>query len=399
MVSAQPRGQGLGRWLVAALAGAVALTVACDDAASPVDLGRRQAFLRSVGPNVFVPTYAAFAREAAALRSALQGWDGQADSADAPRAAFTAAMTAWQQAEVLQAGPAGSSLLYVGGADLRDALYSWPTTNPCRVDQALVDQSYAADDYLRTALVNGYGLDALAHLVFGAADRNACPAQAAINADGTWAALDAATLAGRRAAFAQRLAAHVDETAQALVSAWSPTGGDFAGQLGEAQGFDGVQAGLDQVAWGLFYLDRQLKDVKIAFPAGIDPSCPTDQCPEAVEFPDAPGLSLAALRANLVGFRALFEGHLPGAPEQLGLDDLLADEGATDLVVELRAAMDAADGALAALQGSLAEAVVAQPEAVQALHAATKTLSTLLKTRVVTVLNLTLPQEGAADND
>jgi len=52
-----------------------------------------------------------------------------------------------------------------------------------------------------------------------------------------------------------------------------------------------------------------------------------------------------------------------------------------------------------ATPGTLEAAVEANPEQVMAAHAAVKGVTDLIKTQLVTVLNLRVPQEGASDND
>ncbi|MCA9546038.1 MAG: imelysin family protein [Myxococcales bacterium] len=390
------------RWLglgaLLGLGAAAGLGVSCDDPAAPAFSARRAELLEAVGPSVYRPAYQRFRDAVGRLEQAVADWDGQPAEASAVRAAFAEAMTAWQGAELFLAGPAGSSLVYVGGLDLRDSLYSWPTTNPCRVDQVLADAGYAATDYLQTSLVNTVGLDALGHLIHAEDGGNACPALVTLNSEGTWAALGDAVVFTRRAAFAGVLVSGLKATADALLTAWDPAGGDHGGALAAARGYDGQRDALDQVSWGLLYLDRQLKDLKLGLPLGLDPDCTTEACPEAVELAWG-DLALGAVQANLQGARALFVGEHPGQPDRVGFDAVLRDEGAGDLAEQILAELDAAQAAAAAVQGPLADAVVSRRAQVEALHGAVQALTTTFKTRFVTVLNLTLPQEGAADND
>ena len=54
---------------------------------------------------------------------------------------------------------------------------------------------------------------------------------------------------------------------------------------------------------------------------------------------------------------------------------------------------------MTSVEGTLQEALVSDPGSVRDGHAAVKVLTDLLKTEVVTVLSLSVPQEGAGDND
>ena len=82
-------------------------------------------------------------------------------------------MAVWQQLELLQVGPAGLMGTVAGGDSLRDAIYSWPTVNTCRVDQESARRGFLN---LGAALVNVRGLDALEHLLFTTSADHTCSA-------------------------------------------------------------------------------------------------------------------------------------------------------------------------------------------------------------------------------
>ena len=103
------------------------------------------------------------------------------------------------------------------------------------------------------------------------------------------------------------------------------------------------------------------------------------------------GNALANIAANLRGARLII-----GAP---GFERLVRVLGADELADSLVAALDAADAAVAAVEGPLAEAVASRPAQVRAAYDGIKRLTDLLKTQLVTTLNLTLPDEGASDAD
>src|SRR5690349_20745921 len=83
--------------------------------------------LAVVGPEVVRPTLDRALTEASSLTDAVAGWaEAQNSGGDAAAAlvvaqeAWRATMDVWQEVEVQQIGPAGSSLTAKGGADLRD---------------------------------------------------------------------------------------------------------------------------------------------------------------------------------------------------------------------------------------------------------------------------------------
>jgi predicted lipoprotein len=382
-----------GSWLViAGLAAAVTWPLGCgpDDTDNPTAAAALADVLAAVEPEVVTPTLTRFRADAEALVTAAQAWRVAAEAGDGSTSralaqeSWRAAMRTWQQAELMQIGPAASSLTAVAGADVRDAIYSWPTTNPCRVDQETVEAVWDEPDWFTVNLVNTYGLDALEHLLFAGPD-NACPGQIDINTNGTWDALGAQGVEVNRAAFAEALATDLVNRTDRLLGAW--TDGGF--RLDDSV-FESNQQALNAVYDALFYLESRTKDRKLAEPLGLG-TC-TTACAELVELRTS-GMSTEAIAANLAGFRLLFTGG-----EGPGVDDLLRDAGHADLADDLLARLDDADAAAAGL-GPIDAELAAAPARVEALHTAVKGVTDLVKGDLATVLALQIPDESAGDND
>jgi predicted lipoprotein len=368
---------------------------------APSDGFDRKALLTSVG-DLVVGRIAVFEGRAQALQTATVALSAAATPAnrDAARDAWKAAMLAWQVLEPMAFGPAGLATDYTSGQGLRDELYSWPTVNPCRVDQVLAAKGYEAPSFPTHELVTAYGLGALEYLLFREDAANACAPQATVNTDGTWAALTAEELAQRRADYAAKLAAHVVAQAGRLAAAWSGEGGyartlATAGESGSA--FKSQKAALDEVFAGMFYADQMIKDLKLADPAGLGEGCTKAACPERLESPWA-RTSRESLRENLRGLRMLLLGGDDGEAA-VGFDDWLVAARAPELAASIEAAARAAEEAVEAIPAPMHAALETSPEKVRAAHAAVKALTDLLKSQFVTTLNLSVPQEGAADND
>jgi predicted lipoprotein len=227
---------------------------------------------------------------------------------DMAREAFHRAMDAWQVLEAMQIGPAlprGQP----GGAELRDNIYSWPLVNRCAVEEQIVARGYESPGF-PTTLVTRRGLYALEYLLFYEGGDTACSTSSPIVSGGTWAALPAEDLQARKRAYAAAAAKAVRERADQLVDAWEAGKGDFVKTL-ETAGpgnavFPSVQMALNSVSDSLFYLDREMKDMKLARPLGLR-ECAAESCPELLESAFA-GRSKANLRFNLVGIRRMAEG-------------------------------------------------------------------------------------------
>jgi uncharacterized protein len=388
----------------------VVLVAACSKPSEepPPDTFDRRAMLASLGEYVILPTYREFNAAAESLQASAWSYATAVASGavvgelNAARDAWKRTMLVWQRAELFQVGPAGSPLMVKGGKNLRDQIYSWPTVNTCRVDQELVDARYTAPDFFETALVNAYGLAALEYLLFNDSPVNTCPSQANINTSGSWAALSESERTRRRADYAAAVAAHLVKKGQELLNEWEPTKGNFLRQLataGESESiYPSAQSAVDEVFAAMFYVDFKVKDRKLAVPAGIDPLCPAATCPEAFESRWAKH-SGQNIVANLRAFQALLIGNVQGDSARPGFDDFLSDRGASELAETINRDTEAAIGSLEALAVGLEAALAADPSSIQAVHAAVKKVTDNLKSQMVTVLNLKIPQEGAADND
>lgn len=394
------------RWITCAL---LMLAMSCDGGGEP-DAGtdaladRKREVLASLGANVILPTYRDFAASAAALEAATATLASDPSEANrtAAQDAWVAAIAIWQRAEMFPIGIAGMSGTQgvVGGMDLGDEIYSFPNTITCRIDQETTEQAYLDPDAFRAERVDVRGLDSLEYLLFAPTAANTCEATHAINAEGTWAALGDAEVSARRAAYAHTLAVLVKRHADALVSAWEPDEGNFLGALSTAgeggSPFRSAQHGLNDLAGQLIaYADAMMKDMKIGEPAGIL-RCPATTCLDQLESPWA-HRSKEHVLVNLRSLETLVLGAPPGT-EALGIDDLLIEIGAGETAAELVSAIEGAIAAVEALEGDLTTAIETDRAGVMAAFDAMTTAVTLLKSDLVTLLDVELPA-NFGDND
>ncbi len=395
-----------------ALVALLSLTAACRNVSSssssaPSDLFDREALLRSYATQVVLPALRGFETNAGVLADATSTLAertaaGTASEADrtAARDAWRDAMGSWQLLEVMQVGPAGNAMTRIGGRGLRDEIYSWPMVNPCRVDQETASNDFASEDFFVREQLQTRGLDALEYLLFDPDTDNACAASVDINLNGTWAALLAdGEIPVRRTRYAALASAEVQRRAVELRNAWEESGENFAAQLinaGDAGSpFDSAAVALDEVFRALFYIELQVKDRKLAPPAGLHTDCLANTCPELQEsrWADA---SKEHVLVNLIAARQVFLG---GTAAGVGFDDFLHAVGASELAVEMTTALDGAIAAVEAIPGTLTEALRSDPQVVRDAYIALKVFTDDLKADFVTVLALRIGQEGAGDND
>ena len=362
----------------------------------------RNALLGQFADELVLPAVRDFASQAQALSSAVGAHArGPNDSTrTAAQAAWSAAMETFQRLEPMQFGPAGSASMFMGGQGIRDEIYSWPITNYCAVDQKTVDDDFRNPKFFESGLVNVYGLDALEVLLFRTGESNECDPRVDINRDGTWSALvGAGGLQQRQADYALVLAQGISQQANRLRDAWEPSGGNFAADVRNAgiggSVYGSAKEALDEVFAAFFFMDTDLKDGKLAVPAGISPECGSPACPEDVELPFSRE-SKRALLANLDGASGIFAGE--GTAGQ-GFAWYLRDMGATVLADRMTSQLVRARGSVQAIPGRLSDALSTAPGVANDAHTQIQIFTTDLKSEFVSVLNLTIPLEGAGDND
>jgi predicted lipoprotein len=375
-----------------------------EQAGDAADADQRRELLANLGERVVLETYRSFAERAEALQNALDAYaeDTSADARTAAQDAFRDALLVWERAEVYQVGPAADITNFNPGAGgYRGEIYVWQDANPCAIDRGLVNRAYESEDFEGEVYAYARDLSAIERLLFDDTTTTTCPATDRVVTPAAWEALVDGDLRERRARYAARAAQTVHDKATALVSAFED---EFLPQLAQAGAgsklFDRTQEALNALTNGLFYLDFDVRDMKLGEPLGHSMDCSNGACP--TELPHSK-LSKAAVRENLVAFRALFQGHLPdeSAPDLplAGLNDLLGSVGADDLADRIDAAISTALEAVDAVEPSFEGASRSQDGEFAQAYAALEALADLLKTEFLQKLALNEPMRASGDND
>ena len=335
-----------------------------------------------------------FRAKATALDLAVATLVASPDDASrtAAREAFRQAMASWQAMDILQFGPTGPDSSVPGGRGFRDHIYAWPTFGRCAIEEELVAKSYESPNF-GSLLFNRRTLAAAEYLLFYDGDDSACTTAASLSG---WNALTPDERAARKRAYAAAAIKDVVARAAALDDAWDPAGMNFVETMRSAGSnpvYPKVQHAIESVGLAIFYLDRMVKDEKLAKPINSNNNCALG----CFESPYA-GLSKENLRANLDGFRRVMEGCEAGHTG-LGFDDLLVSINARAIADTLRTQVIAAEAALDAItQPSLDQALIQNPAALNALRTAIGELTITVKTSLYTTLNFE-PTIIPTDND
>jgi predicted lipoprotein len=360
----------------------LALLATCKPPAQPSDNFDRGAMLVSIADNVILPALQDAQAKSAAFVTAAHVFAGSplSDQKTAAQAAWRSLMNAWQRLEVMQVGPMVDPAQSASGQGIRDSVYVWPVVDACAIDQAVAAQGYAAQDFFATAGATK-DLGAAEYLLFRTDGADAC-------ATGT--TLTPTEREQRHATYLAAIADHVASQAQALLTAWG-SGGYRASFV--ASGQDGVNVAFEAIFVGV----ELVKDKKLARPAGVSTVCGKGSCPELAE-----GLwsqsARASLRVNLETIAAALQGG-----SGLGFDDFLIARGADALSSSLLDKVTAAQTSLAALTGGEAAPLLGPSgedvDAVRGIYDDVKAIADLMKTQMLSVLNLRMPTGAAGDND
>ncbi len=382
----------------------VALVVACGGTKdgstdASVDSFDRNALLANIGGAVVIPTLAAIETATQDLSTATTAYcqaietPGEVDARAAVQAAWRVAMVEVQRSEVMRFGPAAAD-----DNQLRDRLYSWPLNSSCAVDQEVKDYSDAPTTYdISGRLTNRRGMDALEYVLFSANLDHSCPAPVA---PAGWNELGDVVRKLARCGYAELAARDVLATSAAIHLGWLGRGGDFLFELSQAgeagNSFGSAQHALNVVSDALFFVEFEVKDIKVGESAGItENSCGVvaRACVEELESQYAIHTK-ENLVANLSAFEAVWSGG-----DGIGFDDMLIELGATELAQTMTADIAAMVQVAEAIPGSMSDALSTDYASVAASHQAIKVVTDNLKTQFLTVLGLDIPDNSAGDND
>jgi predicted lipoprotein len=339
-----------------------------------------------------------YCRFEVAARNLAEGIDAYGaapadETLDHARQAFARAMDLWSVNELFQLGPLSSQSESAGkdsyqGQGMRELIYAWPLSARCRVEEQAALHGYTKG--MDKVLVAGRGLFALDYLLFYSGSDTACSATSATGK--AWSALSEVDIVGGKLDYAAALGHDVVQQMAVLRAAWSPDDGNFRPRFVDATGYPNEQEAMKVLGWALSYVEHEVKDWKLGLPAGHAASAPVSEAEGAYS-----DLGTRAIRANLRGFRSLFQGC--GAEgEGLGFDDWLSEAGhpelARDIVAAWQTAQAFADGAPPLSQATPAE--------LEAFYQAVKALTDLLKNDLFgagSPLGLTLPKGVEGDTD
>jgi uncharacterized protein len=329
-----------------------------------------------------------------AARALPQEIDVDAPNGAHAKQAWRHAMLRWSWLEAMQFGPTATPSEVQGrdtyqGRGLRDLIYAWPQVSRCRVDEQVAGKRYETFG-MGVVPISARGLYGLETLLYYQGADTACTPNSTTGE--RWALLNPSELPGLRHSYARALARDVYDQAVALNDIWSEAGENFGAKYEAAEGYPSEQEAMNVLGWALLYVEREVKDYKLGIPAGFTMGAPVTE-PEA----EYSGLETELLRANVAGFRAIFQG-CSASNGGIGFDDWLVEAGHPELAADILNATDLLQQRLATLP-PFSELT---PLQLEETYLAAKTLTDFLKGDLFgagSPLNLKLPAGLEGDTD
>lgn len=312
--------------------------------------------LEVTAAQTIVPAYEAFAADALALDAAATDFCSapSADGVDTVASATATAHSSWAYTETMWIGPV---------MDRRSwAVIDWPIAAD-EIDELLADTSIELDAERIGQRIGAdqRGLGAIEHLL-----------------DTDVAAFDDP----RRCEYLLALTDVIAVEGGRIVEDWT-VDFDDAGPWAEGIAFE-ADANLDALVNDAVFMLEAAADAELGTALG---EMDRDQDVEAV-LEGPLGFGVDDLRGRMAGLHALFIG----SPEAPGISGLLGD----DLASRLGKQIEAAEAALAAIDGPLGVAIVDRPADVSAARTAIKAVQVTVSTEVVSRLGVTI---GFSDAD
>lgn len=257
----------------------------------------REAMIESLGNDVIIPMYQAFADEAAALAVQADAFcrSTSASRLDSLQEQWRSARVAWKRTETINFGPYMEQPWRLG-----PKIDSWPVREDT-VDENLTSEQPITFEVVSALGASSRGLATMEYLIF--------------DPDGAGVALEKLESEGgeQRCNYVVALARDLASNGEAMVRAWSPDGDDYLGDMlasGEAGApFMSIRDAANEIVNRMLFLTENIMRLKLGKPLGLESG--GEPRPELVEsrYSDH---SLEDILANLDGLENLYRGRFEG---------------------------------------------------------------------------------------
>jgi predicted lipoprotein len=362
--------------------------------------------LQNIADNVVIPMINAFETHSNNLNTAITAWQTAPENAElklAAQQAWNQAMLSWQSLEVVQTGP-----MLENSSLLRDSIYSWPSVSTCVVDQEVIEADTQGSSYdINTRTPLRKGLAALEYILYSSSLDHSCPSNTAKTQN--WNARPEAERLALRLSYAIEAGNDISAWATQLKTQWASGDNSFRQDLLNAGSalseFSSQQSAVNAISDALFYIEKQVKDIKLAEPLALKGGKCTQGAAECAGFVENPlsERSKQHLRQNLLAFEQIFLGNTADGTQGPGFDDLIDTvNGGENISAGMAADINSALNAIDALGEMTLKEAVTDTNGVnlaKGIHESTKKITDRLKNDFLNILGLTIPAAAAGDGD
>lgn len=364
----------------------------------------RSVLLKDIGNGIAAKTVA-FSARVDALRQASAQFCANISPEKKIEAqnAWKKVMLQWEEFELFQVGP-----LTTNEKALKFAIYGWPqAANLCMIDAGALDAQADPVSYVLPSQTNRKGLQAIEYLLFESQLATSCSRTNPVTA--RWEALTADVKEQARCAYLLPLTNELFANAEKLKNEWGPVNDNVLTRtIGNEAG---EQAAVQSLFESLFYLDVEMKNQKLAAPAGQDKKlCAKTPAPcldkEELRLSQ---LSREAMEANIRAFADLMFGFSDdGSARRGGFSALVRDHGGSSVATRSEDYASALSKIFGDSNASLPTLIkdqaqencdLTQNSVLCKMRGLLKQIAADLKNEYTSILQVKVPVAPAGDND
>lgn len=331
----------------------------------------RLQFIVTTGNGFILPTYTAMEEAASALIDSAAAFctDPNENNLSAAQDRWRQVVGLWVESELVKFGPAKQDLVH-DNIDAPRGGHANANGIEARIERG--DIGPADPTSARRLPLNQRGLEGIEYLLFGD------------DGDGETMLDTSDPLWERRCDYLGAIVDNLHANIDVILTRWQASGGDYIGEwnsAGEANNttYPFVQTAIDDLINELEFVIDDLVNVKLQQVNWVQ------EKPESWRSRN----SIANIRHRIEAAQMIYLGFDRDAGEdQSGMDDYLRQTGETGLDTEIRAQFGVALAALAAIPGTLADAVVSNLTLVDEAEEKSRDLLFLLKRKLAVHLEV-----------
>ena len=288
--------------------------------------------VENIGGKIIVPSYKKLEKDISLLKKEMEAQcsNEKVDSFDRKnlKRLFLNAVRSYHFTEAFSVG-----IVAEDGFGLQERIYPWPESNNYLIDINVAKN----EDYKIHA--SAMGLPALEYLIYEDTLNNLCQG-CGVSLMENWNQLPQTQKIKSRCNYMKFVMENLEKDVHAINQAWHPPQGDFTRSSTYRKNFKTAKNFALELAHGLIFFDRIVKDLRLGVPTGIGQDCYYESCPERSEHLLSQD-SVSSILHGTKGFFAVFTGDpidekFETQGSGYGFEEWLVENGHENLAYKLR---------------------------------------------------------------